>query len=208
MTYAVYCRACDETVWPPAEAEGPGGQSEIAALRLALQHVRETGHTEVRTTAGCYFVGDGERPTAFGDGTTDPDDVRVPDRSKLADATATAARTMRSLADDLDPDVEAGIDSPAYAARHLRDMADAVESHVRRVAENVDADAMDVETVDLAADPDGYWTTATGDSVHPRRCPAVTAPDTRTTFHEGPVPTDAKVCGLCDHSRRYGGGDD
>lgn len=140
MTYAVYCRACDETVWPPAEAEGPGGQSEIAALRLALEHVRETGHTEVRTTAGCYFVGDGERPTGFGDGATDPDDVRVPDRSKLAGATASAARTMRSLADDLDPDVEGGIERPAFAARHLRDMADAVASHTEALGESVDAD--------------------------------------------------------------------
>ena len=125
MSHAVYCGDCDETVWPPVEAEGPGGQTEIAACRLALKHVRETGHTEVHITAGCYYVGDGERPTAFGDGVTDPDDVRVPDRSKMANAVAGAARTLRSAADSTEK-----WEDPGFAARHLRQYAVAVESNI------------------------------------------------------------------------------
>lgn len=132
MTHAVCCHACEETVWPPADAEGPGGQSEIAACRLALEHVRESGHTQVYTIAGCYYVGDGERPTAFGDGATDPEDVAVPQRSKLANVTAGAARRLRDAADDVEGDYE---DYPGIVARHLRNYADAVESNVTASAQ-------------------------------------------------------------------------
>lgn len=125
MSHAVSCRDCDETVWPPADAEGPGGQSEIAACRLALKHVRETGHTDVCVIAGCYYVGDGERPNAFGDGVTDPDEVRVPDRSKMANAVTGAARQLRSAADSTEK-----WDDPGFAARHLRQYARAVESNL------------------------------------------------------------------------------
>lgn len=125
MSHAVTCNDCDETVWSPAEAEGPGGQTEIAACRLALKHVRETEHTDVDVVAGCYYVGEGDRPTAFGDGATDPDDVRVPDRSKLANAVAGAARQLRSAADS------AGKwDDPRFASRQLRQYAVAVESNI------------------------------------------------------------------------------
>lgn len=131
MSHAVQCGECRETVWPPGDAEGPGGQTAIAAHRLALEHVRESGHTEVRVQAGCYYVGDGERPTAFGDGTTDPDDVAVPKRSDLADCVASAARTLRDMGDFAEKH-----DDTRFVANHCRDMADAIETHVPEVIDD------------------------------------------------------------------------
>lgn len=137
MSFAVHCQGCGETVWPPVDAGGPGGQTEIAACRLALKHVRESGHTDVHVQAGCYYVGDGDRPTAFGGGATDPEDVAVPDRSRMADAVDNAARTLREAAEDvrdLGEGARAGV-----TARHLEDYAEAVKSNVsedqREVAE-------------------------------------------------------------------------
>lgn len=39
MSFAVTCHDCDDTVWPPIEATGSGGRSEIAALRLAHRRI-------------------------------------------------------------------------------------------------------------------------------------------------------------------------
>jgi hypothetical protein len=125
VSYAVNCHACEETVWPPHEATGPGGQTARAAYQLALDHIHETGHTEVYVTPGSYYIGDGPRPTAFGDGTTDPDDVAVSTRADLADSLDSAVRTLRDAGDTAE---QSG--NPAFVARHLRDMADALESHL------------------------------------------------------------------------------
>lgn len=125
MSHAVSCHDCEETIWPPLDVCGPGGQTEIAACRLALEHAREDGHTDVHVIAGCYYAGEGERPTAFGDGVTDPADVVVPERSELANAVAGAARTLQKAAD--------GIESGRRrepVARRLRDMAEATASRV------------------------------------------------------------------------------
>lgn len=125
MSHAAYCGECDAHAWPPVDAEGPGGQTEITACRLALKHVRETGHTDVRITAGCYYVGDGERPTSFEGPGVDADEVRVPDRSKMANTVAGAARRLRDTADSLEKWEE-----PDRAARTLRKYAEAVESNI------------------------------------------------------------------------------
>jgi len=125
MSHAVRCGECEETIWPPHEATGPGGQTAIAAHRLALEHVRERGHTHVRVTPGCYYTGDGERPNAFGDGVTDPEDVAVPKRLDLADCVDDSARSLRDMADFAEDH-----DNPTFVARHLRQMAEAIETHL------------------------------------------------------------------------------
>ena len=128
MSHAVYCAECDETVWPPIEATGSGGQTEISACHMALEHMRKTEHTTVYVNAGCYFTGDGERPTEFGEGGVHPDDVRCPDKSKMAAAVAGAARRLRDSADTLEKHGETwGI---GRTARFLREYADAVESNI------------------------------------------------------------------------------
>lgn len=132
MSVAVYCGDCDERVWPPADREGPGGQTEIAARDLALDHVRKTGHTDVSVTPGCYYVGDGERPTAFGDGTATPSEVVSPSRGQLAGNVAAAARTLREIAESVEE-----WEDPEFAARHLEQYATAIESPLTYSAEAV-----------------------------------------------------------------------
>ena len=123
MTHAAHCRECEEYAWPPVEAGGPGGQTEIAACRLALQRVRESGHTDVDVVAGCYYVGNGPIPTGFDGTETNPDAVCVPKRSNLVDTTATAARVLRDVADDL-----ADGQRRDFLERHLWGMASSVDA--------------------------------------------------------------------------------
>lgn len=128
MSHAVYCAECDETVWPPIEATGAGGQTEISACHMAMEHMRQTDHTTVYVNAGCYFVGDGERPTEFGEGGAHPDQIRVPDKSRMAKTVAGAARKLRDSADALEKFGESwGIEE---TTRHLREYADTVESNI------------------------------------------------------------------------------
>lgn len=129
MSYCISCHDCGETVYPPVDATGHGGKSEIAALRLALEHAKETGHQEIHVIAGCYYTGDGERPTAFGDGVTDPEAVAKPDKATLVDAVGAAANRLRDMADQVE---RWGTNEPAIGVRQrsLRQYADAIESNV------------------------------------------------------------------------------
>lgn len=131
MSYSISCHECEETVYPPLEAEGNGGKSEIAALRLALDHARETGHTEIYVLAGSYWIGDGPRPEGFGNGDVDPEDVRKPDKSTLVDAVASAARWLRKAADKTESWLDDDDYLPSAADPNmLRDYAGAIENNV------------------------------------------------------------------------------
>lgn len=63
VTYVVRCNECAAKVWPPT---GPvRGDDEKACYRLALEHVRETGHTDVEVMGGNHWIGDDEPPREF-----------------------------------------------------------------------------------------------------------------------------------------------
>lgn len=133
MTWAVRCSECAELVWPPLDACGSGGRSEIAALRLALEHTRESGHTDVETIPGAHYVGDGQRPEDFGDGVT-VEHCTTPGRGKLVSDLEFAVETLRGQADrferwsgDGDAELEAEI-----VARNLRERADLLERKQRQ----------------------------------------------------------------------------
>ena len=128
MTWAVSCGKCEELVWPPLDACGSGGKSEIAALRLALEHARESGHTDVDVVPGTHYIGDGERPEDFGDGVT-VEDCTTPTRGKVVDDLEFAIGTLRSqaesfeeFAEDADPELWLGI-----VGDRLRERADLLE---------------------------------------------------------------------------------
>lgn len=128
MTWAVSCGECEELVWPPLDACGSGGKSEIAALRLALEHARESGHTDVDVIPGAHYVGDGQRPEDFGDGVT-VEDCITPPRGKVVSDLEFAVETLRGQADRFerwadegDAELEAEI-----VGRNLRERADLLE---------------------------------------------------------------------------------
>jgi hypothetical protein len=127
MSHAIHCRQCETYVWPPHEATGSAFRTHVAAYELALQHVRERGHTDVDVVPGCYHIGDGPRPNAFDGETVEPEDVAMPDKTKLVRATAGAAGRLRSVADDLE---NGNGDPPRLLARQLREYANAVESNI------------------------------------------------------------------------------
>jgi len=134
VTHAVACHDCGRTAYPPIETEGAGGATEIAALRLALEHVKETGHRDVHVIAGCYYVGPGARPTGFDEGITLAQTV-TPPRSKLVADLEFAIDTLRSQADTLERWGEDTSDDAALRvrtlARHLRERADLLERKQR-----------------------------------------------------------------------------
>ena len=128
MTWAVQCGECEATVWPPYEAEGSAGRSEIAALRLALKHATDTGHRDVDVVSGCYYVGDGPRPETFAED-ADPDDYVTPDHGKLVDDIASAVRTLERAAERLE-DAETPTQAELQQniqADHLREWAELLE---------------------------------------------------------------------------------
>lgn len=128
MTWAVRCSECAELVWPPLDACGSGGRSEIAALRLALKHARESGHTEVEPMPGAHYIGDGERPEDFGDGVT-VEDCMTPTRGKLVSDLEFAVETLRDQADRFERWAESG-DAQLEAevlSNNLRERADLIE---------------------------------------------------------------------------------
>jgi hypothetical protein len=133
MTWAIRCHDCAEHVWPPAPAEGAGGKSEIAALRLALTHATEAGHTDIEVVPGCYYIGEGERPEAFGDDVTVADCV-TPDRGTLTEDLTHAVSTLQDEADRFEQWAEA-TDQPrqtaARVATRLRERATLLERNHR-----------------------------------------------------------------------------
>jgi len=145
MTWAVQCGECGTTVWPPHEAEGSAGRSEIAALRLALEHATDTGHRDVDVVPGCYYVGDGLRPEGFGEG-VDPDEYVTPGRGKLVDDLNSAIRTLEQAADQLE-DAETPTQTELeqdIQERRLRDWAGLLERKQRdRSNDERDADSTD-----------------------------------------------------------------
>jgi len=145
MTFAVTCHDCDETVWPPLDACGSGGRSEIAALRLALEHTKETGHQEVHVIPGCHYVGDGQRPEGFEhQRPVDADDYRTPTVGQLATTLNSAEEMIRSRADHAE-DLAAEIVDDEHAesvvqslARDCREIADLVENNLEYQLERAD----------------------------------------------------------------------
>lgn len=139
MTWAVRCSECAELVWPPLDACGSGGRSEIAALRLALEHVRESRHTDVEPIAGAHYVGEGTRPEDFGDGVTVADCV-TPPRGKVVSDLEFAVETLRDQADRFERWVDE--DEPELAAEilvdDLRERADLLERKQRERAKKED----------------------------------------------------------------------
>ena len=142
MTFAIACHECDETVWPPLEACGSGGRSEIAALRLALNHAKETGHQDVHVIPGCHYVGDGPRPEGFGHQRgLDPEEVRTPPVGQLATTLQFATDGIRSRADhaeDLAGEIvdDENAESVVHSlARDCRDVADVVENNLEAAIE-------------------------------------------------------------------------
>lgn len=146
MTFAVACHDCEETVYPPHEAEGTGGRSEIAALRLALEHATETGHQDVHVIPGSYWVGDDPRPEGFGDGDVDPDDYVTPPAGQLATTLDFIRRSLRQRADRYEDLVETLVDDKdahdcmRSHCRDLRQLADIVENNLEHALER-DTDA-------------------------------------------------------------------
>lgn len=138
MTFAVACHDCEETVYPPYEAEGTGGRSEIAALRLALEHATETGHQDVHVIPGSYWVGDGPRPEGFGGdhADLDPDDYATPPAGQLATTLDFVMRSLRERADRYEDLVETIVDDEdahdcmRSHTRDLRRLADIIENNV------------------------------------------------------------------------------
>jgi len=134
MTFAVACHDCGTTAYPPLDAEGAGGRSEIAALRLAFEHVKDTGHRDVHVLPGCYYIGPGSRPTGFEEGITLAQCV-TPSRGKLVNDLAFAIRTLREQADTIERWGEDTDDDSALRlttlARRLRERADLLERKQR-----------------------------------------------------------------------------
>lgn len=133
MTFAVRCSECATVTWPPLESCGSGGRSEIAALRLALEHVRETGHTEVEPIAGCHYVGDGSRPEGFAEGVGVEQCVR-PSRALLSSDLQFAVESLQDEADRLERWTDAGMVAETVvesATRRLRERAELLERKQR-----------------------------------------------------------------------------
>jgi len=136
MTFAIACHDCEETVWPPLDACGSGGRTEIAALRLALDHTKETGHQEVHVIPGCHYIGDGTRPEGFGhQQALDSDEVRTPPVGQLATTLDSAQEMIRSRADHAEDlageivDDETAESVVRSLARDCREVADLVENN-------------------------------------------------------------------------------
>jgi hypothetical protein len=126
VSYAVSCHECDATVYPPSDL-ADRHNDERAAQRLALDHVQQTGHTEVYVCAGTYWIGDGPRPEGFDSDGADADDLARLEHAELVELVNIAVDRLRSTADSL----ERWDDWPS-APRGLRSTADIIERRVRK----------------------------------------------------------------------------
>lgn len=139
MTWAISCADCDELVWPPADAEGPGGQSEIAALRIALSHTTSTGHASVEVVPGCYYTGIPPRPESFGDGVSpDADECITPERGKMATDLSFAVNTLRNEADRIERWADSKGHTEERTPRQTFEAARTVPDHLRERADLIE----------------------------------------------------------------------